>query len=87
MRRSLIAALAEYAANPLRPNARRFLVGLSSDELQFIAEFLGGCILESGECRQARNCAQCRSEDQELKLIVLREYLSRSGLWQVAVPQ
>jgi hypothetical protein len=81
VRRSLITALADCAANPSRSRAYRFLVGLSSDELQFIAEFLGGCILESGECTHRRGCAQCRSEDQELKLIVLREYLSRSGLW------
>ena len=38
----------------VRPT-RRFLQGLATDELQYIAEFLGSCILESGgRCRCSR---------------------------------
>ena len=47
MRNSLVAALVACADQPLKAKARRFLAGLSSDELQFIAEFLGSSILES----------------------------------------
>jgi hypothetical protein len=70
-------------------------VGLSSDELQFIAEFLGASILEPTEkCRCSRSelaariaefqrtrlgCSSGRSEDQDHKMILLLEYLCRSG--------
>ena len=47
MRTTLVAALVACANTSLKPKARRFLMGLSSDELQFIAEFIGACILES----------------------------------------
>ena len=46
MRSTLVAALASCADAHRRPKARRFLVGLSADELQFIAEFLGASLLE-----------------------------------------
>lgn len=49
MRSVLVAALAAYTDAPLKPEARRFLGGLSRDELQFIAEFLGASILDSAE--------------------------------------
>ena len=48
MRSALVAAIASCAEGPRKPKARRFLVGLSCDELQFIAEFLGASVLESG---------------------------------------
>ena len=70
-------------------------MGLSSDELQFIAEFLGACILESTEksrfsrSEMAERIAQFqwgrpdrspgRSEDQDHKMILLLEYLCQSG--------
>src|ERR1039457_3459740 len=56
VRNSLVAALVGCADHPLKSEARRFLAGLSSDELQFIAEFLGSCVLESqvrGGCNRA----------------------------------
>jgi len=49
VQKTLVAALVSCADRPLKPKARRFLTGLSFDELQFIAEFLGACILESTE--------------------------------------
>ena len=95
MRNALVAALVSSADRPLKPNARRFLVGLSFDELQFIAEFLGACILEStekGRCSRAElaeriaefqrgrlGCAPGCSADQDHKMILLLEYLCRSG--------
>ena len=95
MRNALVAALVSCADRPLKPKARRFLVGLSFDELQFIAEFLGACILEStekGRCSRSElaeriaqfqrgrlRCSPGCSEDQDHKMILLLEYLCRSG--------
>jgi hypothetical protein len=98
----LVAALVACADQPLKSTARRFLAGLSSDELQFIAEFLGSCVLES-QVRCARNRAEIaeriarfqqaradrarmRSTDQELKMILLLEYLCRSGVQEFSMP-
>ena len=96
MRDSLVAALVACADQPLKSEARRFLAGLSSDELQFIAEFLGSCVLESQvryACNRAElaeriarfhqvraDRAQRCSTDQAHKMILLLEYLCRSGV-------
>ena len=87
MRNSLVAALVACADEQLQEQARRFLAGLSADELQFIAEFLGAYILESqsrGRSRTERaeriaRFQQARA-DRELKMILVREYLCRSGV-------
>ena len=88
-RNTLVAALSACAEGSTRARARRFLMGLSSDELQFIAEFVGACILESSEdtaraaeaiqrrCRRVSG-ACVRQRDQENKMILLREFLCRS---------
>lgn len=102
MRNSLVAALVACADRPLKSKARRFLDGLSSDELQFIAEFLGSCILDSQACcahnraelaeriarfQQARaDRARMRSTDHELKMILLLEYLCHSGIQELSMP-
>ncbi len=83
----------------MKLQTRRFLVGLSSDELQFIAEYLGACILAS-----AGNCPASNPElsagvlrfqppptprlaaDRELKLILLREFLSCAGVQEMPLP-
>ena len=79
MRSALEAALIACADSPRKAKARRFLSGLSCDELQYIAEFLGACILEStGAARCAFDCRAC-SEDRELKMILVKEYLCRTG--------
>ena len=94
MRSALVTALLACSDSSLKNRARRFLQGLSSDELQFIAEYLGACILESTESCQG-SCAKTiagfnypiaefnyrwETPDQDHKMILLREYLQRSGL-------
>ena len=98
-RQDLVAALTACTENPFRSQARRFLVGLSADELQFIAEFIGSLILEPEErCRCSRaELAQRIAEfqqsrprhrglDDDHKMILLLEYLCRSGLQQAGLP-
>jgi hypothetical protein len=82
LRKSLVAALVAHADGPLRARARRFVEGLSLDELQFIAEFLGACLIEAPERdggiarfpADDRQDARARA-DQEHKMILLLEYL------------
>ena len=77
MRSTLEAALVACADSPWKSEARRFLRGLSYDELQYIAGFVGASILESTGTYNCRN----GSEDQELKMILVLEYLRRAGQW------
>ena len=101
MQNTLVAALVSCADRPLKPKARQFLLGLSADELQFIAEFLGACILESTERgrysrtelaeriaqfqRGRLRCPPGCSEDQDHKMILVLEYLCRSGSPRIAL--
>ena len=101
MRETLVTALVSCANSSLKSRSRRFLAGLSRDELQFIAEFLGCCVLESArrsvcsraqlaeavsDFQSARRGLRGRcSEDQEHKMILLLEYLCCSGIEQVSV--
>ena len=91
MRNTLVSALVSCVENPVKLQARRFLLGLSADELQFIAEFFGACLLEPPRMRRysraqlAERIAEfqisrhgcCPSRDQDHKMILLLEYLSR----------
>lgn len=101
MRSTLVAALVCCADAPFRSKVRNFLGGLSSDELQFIAEFLGACILEPNrrcECsraelarriaefQQARLAGSPSSPDQEHKMILLLEFLCRGSVRQFFLP-
>ena len=107
MRSCLVAALVSSVDGSFRNKARRFLAGLSCDELQFIAEYLGACILDSSDdCLRPRvelagriarfqkarvspwnrGPALVRSEDLEHKMILLLEYLCRSGRREFSVP-
>ena len=102
MRSTLVVALVSCVDGEFRSKARRFLAGLSSDELQFIAEYLGACILDSSDeywrsraelarsiarFQQARATqARVRSEDLEHKMILLVEYLCRSGRGEFSIP-
>lgn len=104
---SLVIGISECSRDKHRNQVRRFLRGLSTDELQFIAQFLGGHILESQyqngeECalgagrerigyleRFMQGCAPAstvqRLSDRDHKVILLQEYLSRSGFIVVSV--
>jgi len=90
MRTALISAIAACAEERLQKKARRFLQGLSRDELLYIAEFLGACVIESpehGACsrselaesiahfEQARSAPAGRRGDREHKMILVLEYL------------
>ena len=87
-RSSLVLALSACAEFTLRARARRFLLGLSADELEFIAGFVGACILKSAEdtagaaaefqqgCRIPGSVAG--RGDSEHKMILLREFLHRT---------
>jgi hypothetical protein len=83
-RQDLVTALVACTDVPFRARARRFARGLSADELQFIAEYLGACILESSAsaCKLA---ARLPAADRDHKMILLLEYLSRTGNQAVAV--
>lgn len=94
MRSSLVVALVTCVDKPLKSRARRFLLGLSADELQFIAGFLGASILESIEdaadshfaspmARYQQSQAHTCSRDWEHKMILLLEYLGRSSAARV----
>ncbi len=93
MRSVLISALVGCTYGPVKARSRRFLQGLSSDELQFIAEYLGSCILESSEtdcCARSELAlrvaqfqavrAHALSADEEHKMILLLEFLCRRGM-------
>jgi hypothetical protein len=92
VRNSLVAALAACVETSLRPRARRFLSGLSCDELEFLAGFFGGWILEANTGREARGAGkQNRTEtrgasvsDLDHKLILVHEYLCCAGSPQFA---
>ena len=90
---TLLAALVWCVEKSQRSQARDFLSGLSCDELAFIAEYMGSCILESAPGRRcsraqlARSIAEFqsrssggRSADQEHKMILLLEFLCRGGV-------
>lgn len=98
MRSDLVTALASCCDDLMRYKTRRFLAGLSRDELQFIAEFVGSSILEAAD-----SCSHSRREvaervarfqrtregsngaDQDHKTILLLEFLRCSGLQKATV--
>jgi hypothetical protein len=101
VRSTLVAALVSCADSPHKSTARRFVQGLSADELQFIAGFLGACVLDSSgkSCasraqwaerithyqQASAGCLPCRSADQEHKMILLLEYLCHGGVPRVSL--
>jgi hypothetical protein len=101
LRTALISAITACADDRLQKKARWFLQGLSNDELQYIAEFLGACLLESSrqEARigrreladgiahfdRLRSAPRGGLTDPEHKMIVLLEYLCRCKLTRYAL--
>lgn len=95
MRTALISAITGCAHQRVQKNARQFLRGLATGELQYIAEFLGSCVLESvgrsplsrreladgiAHFEQLRHGSWHCCADREHKMILLLEYLRRSRL-------
>jgi hypothetical protein len=78
-----------------RTATQQFLEGLSSDELRYIADFLGARLIEPELCRKGNrdltaraieryqklcNCHKSTSPDVCHKMILLLEYLATSEL-------
>jgi hypothetical protein len=73
-----------------RPQARAFLQGLSTSELEYIAEFLGSCAIEGeASCQWSRTqlseaierfdvSRRRRSQDRAHRMVLLFEYLCRT---------
>jgi hypothetical protein len=94
-----VAALVSCAEGPQQPAVRRFLMGLSCDELEFLAAFMGASILETADgcaCSriqlaeriaelQGTRYAARPTPDQDHKMILLLEFLCRSGLRRAPV--
>jgi hypothetical protein len=86
LRDTLIAALTSCAASSFKPKARRFLSGLSCDELQFIAEYVGSRILESSfgtpladdPPQRLSTCQPQLREDLEHKMVLVTEFFGVS---------
>jgi hypothetical protein len=96
LKTALISAIAACSEQRLQKKARKFLLGLSTDELQYIAEFLGACVLESlgnsalsrreladgiAQFEQVRRARADCLGDREHKMILLLEYLCRSRIY------
>ena len=90
MRHALVTALVDCVDGSARIKVRRFLQGLSADELQFLASFWGACVLEADgpspydRTRLAHRIGQLQPNtapnyDGDHKLLLLLEYLGRAG--------
>jgi hypothetical protein len=95
VRTALLTALVASADESRRLWARRFLTGLSADEMEFIANFLGASILDPATAPRHPSRAELArsierftlsdsphtpSPDEEHKMILLLEYLSRCAM-------
>lgn len=86
MRTALLTALVAYVDESRKLCARRFLTGLSADEMEFIAEFLGASILEPGSVAGERQARPRRPSRAELAERVQEFQWSRQGLAAPEVP-
>jgi len=92
MKTILVKSLCAVVSDPQRRKARQFLLGLSTDELQYIAEFLGSCILESEQpdrwtraqltisIQRFDQSQRNRVADRQHKMILLLEFLCRCNI-------
>jgi len=97
MKTILVRSLCSMVSDKQRRKARQFLLGLSIDELQYIAEFLGSCILESEQPYgwtgaqltqgiQRFDQGQKHSvSDRQHKMILLLEFLWRCNIGSASV--
>ena len=94
-RLALESALREYAPRERQVFAQAFLEGLSVDELLFLAQFLGSCLLITSAirmatwdafCQRAHSCHRdlermtaAQREDADHKLILMSEFAACCG--------
>ena len=98
MKTVLVTSLCSMISVEHRRKARQFLLGLSTDELQYIAEFLGACILESVQpdrwtrlqlTQGIQHFDQRRHAfpaDRQHKMILLLEFLCRCDIGSASMP-
>jgi len=98
MKTLLVRSLCSMVPFEQSRKARQFLLGLSIDELQYLAEFFGSCVLESekpsrwtraqlGQNIQRFGRGQKRSgSDRQHKMILLHEFLCRCGVGSAELP-
>ncbi len=90
MKSVLVRSLSALVSLEQRRKARQFLLGLSTDELQYIAEFLGSCVLEAenpGRWTRQQLSQQIQlfderrqpASDRQHKMLLLLEFLNRCG--------
>ena len=92
MKNVLVKSLCCMVPGLQRRRARQFLLGLSTDELQYIAEFLGSCVLESEQpyrwtraqlnqgIQRFDQCQNNSVSDRQHKMILLLEFLCRCNI-------
>jgi hypothetical protein len=98
MKTILVKSLSFMVPCEQRRKARQFLLGLSTDELQYIAEFFGSCVIESerpyrwtrtelGQNIQRFDHSQKYSvSDRQHKMILLLEFLCRCNIGSATLP-
>ena len=91
-RASLVTVLVSITETDRRLMTRRFLEGLSSDELLYIVDYLGARVLDPdlapgksrhlAACQVLRYQTECRHEEpvRSHKMILLLEFLKRTEL-------
>jgi hypothetical protein len=92
MKTVLVKSLSAMVPYEQRRKARQFLLGLSTDELQYLAEFFGSCVLESERpyawtrtqlsqnIQRFDRCQKNSISDRQHKMILLLEFLCRCNI-------
>ena len=92
MKSILVKSLSSMVPCEQKRKARQFLLGLSTDELQYIAEFFGACVLDSEEpyrwtrtqltlnIQRFDHCQKYSVSDRQHKMILLLEFLYRCSI-------
>ena len=97
MKNILVKSLTSMVPAEQNRKARQFLLGLSTDELQYIAEFFGSCVLESEKpyqwtraqlsqsIQRFDRCKKISVADRQHKMILLLEFLCRCNMGSAPV--
>lgn len=73
MKGELVSALCSCVRDQRRGRTRRFLQGLSSDELQYLADFVGARILEANHRQQCGKLAEDIVKFERCRLAAARD--------------